>query len=248
MNLPLPGIDAAHAIAQSEGMPRLLLIDDDLKLTRLLTAYLHGQGFEVSCAHDGASGLALAQRGDWDLVVLDGMLPKLDGMEVLRRLREHSTLPVLMLTARGDEDDRIGGLDSGADDYLPKTVSPRELCARIRALLRRATPVAPPASGIDVGDLHIDRDAHRVTLVGVALTLTPVEFDLLAALAARAGKLCTRAQLVEQLRERSFDDNDRSVDVHITALRRKLGDDPREPRYIQTVRGAGYLLRNTDAA
>lgn len=222
--------------------PELLLIDDDVKLTRLLGAYLHAQGYSVTAVHDGQSGLDHASRGGWDLIVLDGMLPGLDGLDVLKRLREQSNVPVLMLTARGDESDRIAGLDGGADDYVPKTVSPRELTSRIRALLRRATTTVPAAREIVVGPLRIDLDAHTATLGSQPLTLTPVEFDLLADLATHCGRTRTRAQLVEGLRDRSFDASDRSVDVHVTALRRKLGDDPREPRFLRTVRGAGYLM------
>jgi DNA-binding response OmpR family regulator len=223
--------------------PQILLIDDDVKLTRLLAAYLDGEGYSVTPVHDGESGLARAAVGGWDLILLDGMLPKLDGFELLQRLRERSGVPVLMLTARGDESDRIFGLDRGADDYLPKTVSPRELSARIRALLRRAAPAARVSAEIVVGELRLDLDARSAQLAGVALALTRVEFDLLADLAAHAGKLRTREQLVERLLDRSFDASDRSIDVHVTALRKKLGDDPRAPRFIRTVRGAGYLLQ-----
>lgn len=238
--------------AQSRGMsdaisatpPQVLLIDDDVKLTRLLSAYLHEQGFSVTPVHDGQTGLARATSGGWDVVILDGMLPRLDGFEVLQRLRERSRVPVLMLTARGDERDRVFGLDAGADDYLPKTVSPRELASRLRALLRRAAPATVAPSIVGVGELKLDPDARTATLRDAAVPLTPVEFDLLLALARRADKVCSRGQLVEGLRDRSFDANDRSVDVHVAALRRKLGDDPREPRYIRTVRGAGYLLQS----
>ena len=223
--------------------PQVLLIDDDVKLTRLLTAYLHEQGFSVTPVHDGETGLARASSGGWDVVVLDGMLPRLDGFDVLKRLRERSRVPVLMLTARGDERDRVFGLDTGADDYLPKTVSPRELASRLRALLRRAAPAVAAPSVIEVGELKLDPDARTVLQRDVALSLTPVEFDLLLALARRAGKVCSREQVIETRRDRAFDTSDRSVDVHVAALRRKLGDDPREPRYIRTVRGAGYLLQ-----
>lgn len=226
--------------------PQLLLIDDDLKLSRLLASYLHEQGFSVTAAHDGQSGLQQARGNHWDLVVLDGMLPKLDGLDVLRQLREQSNVPVLMLTARGDESDRIAGLDGGADDYVPKTVSPRELTSRIRALLRRAGTTKPAAREVVVGRLRIDLDACAATLAGLPLALTPVEFDLLADLAAHCGKTRNRAQLIEGLRDRAFDAGDRSIDVHITALRRKLGDDPREPRFLRTVRGVGYLMLPAD--
>ncbi|MGQ3056854.1 MAG: response regulator transcription factor [Nevskia sp.] len=227
--------------------PQLLLIDDDIKLSRLLSRYLHDHGFELTARHDGESGLAQAINGQWDLILLDGMLPKLDGFDVLQRLRERSRVPVLMLTARGDEADRIFGLDHGADDYLAKTASPRELVARIRALLRRSSSGAAAAATavadvLVVGTLRIDPNARSARLDGRLLTLTPVEFDLLAALARQPGRLLTRAQLVERLRDREFDHSDRSIDVHITALRRKLDDDPRQPRYIRTVRGAGYLM------
>lgn len=231
--------------------PQLLLIDDDIKLSRLLSRYLHDHGFELTARHDGESGLVQAINGQWDLILLDGMLPKLDGFDVLQRLRERSRVPVLMLTARGDEADRIFGLDHGADDYLAKTASPRELVARIRALLRRSSSGAAAAATavadvLVVGTLRIDPSARSARLDGRLLTLTPVEFDLLAALARQPGRLLTRAQLVERLRDREFDHSDRSIDVHVTALRRKLDDDPRQPRYIRTVRGAGYLMLGDD--
>ena len=233
----------------TSSQPHLLLIDDDVKLSRLLTAFLGGQGYEISTAHDGAAGLARALEGHWDLIVLDGMLPKLDGIEVLARLRQQGLqVPVLMLTARGDEGDRVLGLDQGADDYVAKTVSPRELSARIRALLRRAGLQRDAAPAwLRVGGLQMNLDARNASLNGAPLRLTALEFDLLAALAAQAGRVLSRELLVQQLRERRFDASDRSIDVHVTALRRKLGDDPREPRYIQTVRGLGYRMPDTCA-
>lgn len=226
--------------------PQLLLIDDDVRFTRLLARYLDEQGFSVSIAHDGVSGLERALSQPWDLVVLDGMLPRLDGLQVLKRLRERSNLPVLMLTARGDESDRIGGLDQGADDYLPKTASPNELVARLRALLRRGAMATAPTRQLQAGELKLDLEGRSAQMRGSPLSLTPLEFDLLAAFAAQLGRVLSRAQLVERLRDRRFEASDRSIDVHVTALRRKLGDDPREPRYIRTVRGAGYLLQVID--
>ncbi len=225
-----------------------------MTLPRLLAGFLHEQGYAVEFAHDGESGLARALAGGWDLILLDGMLPRLDGFEVLRRLRQRDTaVPVLMLTARAGESDLVTGLDHGADDYVAKTASPRELGARIRALLRRpaaaSTAAAPaPSPLLQSGELRIDPEARRARLRGQEVALTPVEFDLLAALARQPDKVLTRAQLVEQLRDRRYEASDRSVDVHVTALRRKLGDDPREPRYIRTVRNAGYLLQKLPVA
>ena len=251
-------IDGPPAAGHAAGMsspnhpPQLLLIDDDVKLTRLLSGYLHEQGYSVTTRHDGESGLAQAINGEWDLILLDGMLPKLDGFDVLKRLRAQSAVAVLMLTARGDESDRIFGLDHGADDYLAKTASPRELVARIRALLRRSVASgALPAAGsgtsmTTIGALRIDARNRSAWLGDTLLNLTPVEFDLLAALARQPGTLLSRAQLVERLRDREFEHSDRSIDVHITGLRRKLGDDPRQPRYIRTVRGAGYRLHDPE--
>jgi DNA-binding response OmpR family regulator len=173
------------------------------------------------------------------------MLPGLDGFELLRELRKTHDTPVLMLTARGEEADRIVGLEMGADDYLPKTFSSRELLARLRAVMRRGVrrAAAEPAAELVVGALRLDLGTRVVVLDDHPLTLTPVEFDLLAALARTPGRIRTREQLLEEIRDRDYDVFDRSVDVHISALRKKLGDDPRDPRFIQTVRSAGYLLR-----
>ena len=229
--------------------PRLLLIDDDQKLARLLADYLLPQGFEVTAVHDGAEGIRTAQQGGWDLIVLDVMLPTVDGFGVLKHLRAVSNVPIVMLTARGGDDDRIAGLDHGADDYVPKTASARELLSRIRAVLRRASsaPRVVAESEMMVGALHIDTGARQARLHGNALELTPVEFDLLLALARRAGRVCSREQLLEDVRDRAFNEHDRSVDMHIAALRRKLGDSPRDPHFIRTVRAAGYMLMDGEA-
>ncbi len=230
----------------SSAPARILLIDDDRKLCRLVRDYLTPMGYAVEPVHDGAEGAKLALAEPWDAIILDVMLPGLDGLEVLRRLRQTSAVPVLMLTARSDEADRIVGLELGADDYLPKTFSPRELLARLRAVLRRAQgtnlPGPEPLTEISVQDLKIQVEARSATLSGEPLVLTPVEFELLLVLARAKGRVKSREQLVDEIRDRAYEVFDRSVDVHISALRRKLGDDAKEPRYIRTLRAAGYMM------
>ncbi|HTT13052.1 MAG TPA: response regulator transcription factor [Burkholderiaceae bacterium] len=223
---------------------RILLVEDDRKLARLLVDLLRAHGHAALAVHDGHAGIERAREERWDLVVLDVMLPGIDGFDVLRRLRRVSQVPVLMLTARGSDADRVAGLDGGADDYVAKTASSRELVARIGALLRRVA-IAPPARTAQVlaaGDLHLDLDARAASLGERRLSLTPVELDLLIALLRFRGRVRSREQLLEQVRGRELGAFDRSIDVHIAALRRKLGDDPRAPRYIRTVRSAGYML------
>jgi DNA-binding response OmpR family regulator len=221
----------------------VLLIDDDRKLCRLIAEYLDAMGYAVSAVHTGPEGVQCATREPWDAVILDVMLPGLDGFEVLQQIRRQSDVPVLMLTARGDEADRIVGLEIGADDYLPKTFSTRELLARLRAVTRRTRrSMGTPPAGLALGPLRIDFDTRRAWLEEAPLTLTPVEFDLLACLGRTPGRVRTREQLLEDIRERNYEVFDRSIDVHISALRKKLGDDPKEPRFIRTVRSAGYLL------
>ena len=228
--------------------PRLLLVDDDLKLCRLLTDYLEPLGYEVEAVHDGRTGLARALEAPQAAVILDVMLPGMSGLDVLRELRKTSQVPVVMLTALGDEVDRITGLELGADDYLPKTFSTRELLARLRAVLRRSAAVAAqhdsarPAP-IAVGPLWIDPGARTAALSEKPLVLTRVEYDLLLALAKAVGRVCTREHLLLAAADRDFEAFDRSIDVHISALRRKLGDDSRAPRFIETVRGIGYRMR-----
>jgi DNA-binding response OmpR family regulator len=229
---------------------RVLLIDDDRKLARLLTDYLRTQSYEVSVAHDGADGLLQARKEPCDLIILDVMLPRIDGFEVLRQLREFSQIPVLMLTGRGAEDDLVAGLDQGADDYLPKTASARELLARIQALLRRAAVKASerqrqspePQAEVRVGALRLSPASRGAWVDDVALNLTGVEFDLLATLMRHKGHVLSREQLSQDVHERRFEAFDRSIDVHIASLRKKLGDDLRAARFIRTVRGAGYQL------
>ncbi|MFA6288535.1 MAG: response regulator transcription factor [Opitutaceae bacterium] len=233
------------------GRIRLLMIDDDKKLCRLVGDYLGPLGFDVTAEHDGALGAERAAAADanWQAVILDVMLPGLDGFEVLRRIRRTSDVPVLMLTARGDETDRIVGLEVGADDYLPKTFSTRELLARLRAVLRRTarTPgETAPAAEIVIGPLRVQPEARLALLSDQPLTLTPVEFDLLASLAKARGRVRTREALLDEIRDRNYEVFDRSIDVHISALRKKLGDDAKNPRFIRTLRSAGYML--TDPA
>jgi len=228
--------------------PRLLVVEDDQKLCRLLKDYLEPLGYEVETVHDGRAGLARALEEPRAALILDVMLPGMNGLDLLRELRKTSQTPVLMLTALGDEVDRITGLEIGADDYLPKTFSTRELLARLRAVLRRSAAVAKekepsrPAP-ISVGPLWLEPGARTAALADMPLVLTRVEYDLLLALAKAAGRVCTREHLLLAAAERDFEAFDRSIDVHISALRRKLGDDSREPRFIETVRGLGYRLR-----
>jgi len=238
--------------SHNSGKTRLLVIDDDRKLCRLIRDYLEPMGYEVELAHDGPGGLARAQSGEHQAILLDVMLPGMDGFEVLKQLRKTSTVPVLMLTARGEESDRIVGLEIGADDYLPKTFSTRELLARLRAVTRRAArPVAAPQAEAEpelvAGELRLNLGARSAVLAGRPLVLTPVEFDLLASLARARGRVKSREQLLEEIRDRNYDVFDRSIDVHISTLRKKLGDDAREPRFIRTVRAAGYMFINPDS-
>ncbi len=236
-----------HEEPTNSGTTRLLVIDDDRKLCRLIRDYLAPLGYAVEAVHSGPEGVERATAGTWSAVILDLMLPGMDGFEVLKRIRAKSDVPVLMLTARGDEADRIVGLEIGADDYLPKTFSTRELLARLRAVTRRSTRVvaaepAAEAAELVCGELRLNIGARTAVLGDVALSLTPVEFDLLLALAKARGRIKSREALLDEIRERQYDVFDRSIDVHVAALRRKLGDDAREPRYIKTVRSAGYMF------
>jgi len=237
---------------QIPGKMRLMLIEDDVRLCRLVKEYLEGMGYAVSLAHTGPAGLELALNHTFHALILDVMLPGMDGFEVLRRLRIHSTVPVLMLTGRGEEADRIVGLEMGADDSLPKTFSTRELLARLRAVLRRSVITGAQTSGqrkspVAVGDLIVDAGSHTATLRGEPMVLTKQEFDLLLALARASGRVLTREQLLLEVADRDFEVFDRSIDVHISSLRKKLGDDAKAPRWIETVRGVGYTMKRPEA-
>jgi len=224
----------------------VLVIEDDTELSALLSDYLGREGFAVRVAADGNSGLAQAAAGSCCLVLLDIMLPGRDGIDVLRELRRTSAVPVIMLTAKGDDVDRIVGLELGADDYLPKPFNPRELIARIKAVLRRSGSAADEAGEaprlLVRGPLTIDLEGYRATLDGAALELTTIEFALLRELAHAAGRALTREMLLDRVRGREFELFDRSIDVHISHLRQKLGDDPQRPRFIRTVRSVGYMF------
>jgi DNA-binding response OmpR family regulator len=229
----------------------LLYVEDDESLGFVTKDNLELQGYRITHCTDGKSALQAAIEEKFDLCILDVMLPEMDGFEVLKNIRQKCDIPVLMLTARGEEADRIVGLEIGADDYLPKTFSTRELLARLRAVTRRAakattSPVEAPEELI-VGALRVNTGARTAVLGDQPLTLTPVEFDLLASLSKARGRVKTREALLDEARDRNWDVFDRSIDVHISALRKKLGDDAKNPRWIRTVRSAGYLLINPEA-
>jgi DNA-binding response OmpR family regulator len=223
---------------------RALLVDDDRELARLLTDYLGPHGVELVHVEEGAAALERLARDVFDLVLLDVMLPSIDGFEVCRRIRAKHAVPIVMLTARGDDNDRVVGLEIGADDYVPKPFNPRELLARMRAVLRRGRH-APTHDRVEVGDLIIDVPGHKASLGGRELQLTSFELRVLVALARRAGETVTREELASVVLPKSekYDPSvDRSLDVHVSHLRHKLGDDARESRRIRTVRGVGYVL------
>jgi len=233
-------------------MDQILIIDDDVALCELVTEYLEPLGFQIESVHRGDAGAERALAGEHSLVVLDVMLPGLNGFEVLKRIRAESKIPVLMLTARGDDIDRIIGLEIGADDYLPKPFNPRELTARIRAILRRTTPEASLDQAaerrLSVGDVELDSGTRSISRAGENVELTAVEFDLLEKLLREAGQIVTREELSKQVLGRSSSPFDRSIDMHISNLRKKLGSGVDTPERIKTVRGVGYIYTQTSAA
>lgn len=221
---------------------RVLLIDDDVRLTDLLATWLGREGFEVDRRHDGASGLGALSGVAYDAVVLDVMMPDMDGFEVLKHLRRTHDVPVLMLTAKGEPSDRVRGLDSGADDYLPKPFDPRELCARLRAITRRSRATPPERGQLRVGPVEVDLEAREVRKDGRRLPLTSLQYDLVRVLAQRPGQVLDRELLMRLAKGDDSDAFDRSIDVHVSRIRALLEDDPREPKFLQTVRGAGYVF------
>ncbi len=235
-NPEIPGKEAIF-------LEKILVIDDDYELCDLLQEYLEPEGFEIQTAHNGKEGLEKALSGEFDLVVLDIMLPEQNGFDVLRHLRNTSEIPVIMLTARGEDVDRIVGLEMGADDYLPKPFNPRELTARIRSILRRARNSHSDGddSVLAVGDVELHRKSHSATCGGNSLRLTGVEFRFLHMLLENAGSIVSRQALAQKVLERSYSPFDRSVDVHISNIRKKMGPLPEGEERIKTIRGEGYL-------
>ncbi|HZY40802.1 MAG TPA: response regulator transcription factor [Anaerolineae bacterium] len=220
---------------------KILVVDDELDIVKVVRAYLEQSGFRVVTALDGQQALAVFRHEQPDLVILDLNLPKLDGLDVCRAMRRESNTPVIMLTARVEETDRLIGLEIGADDYIVKPFSPREVVARVRTVLRRSSAVVPdqPAS-ITIGDLVIDPVKHEVHLANRLIDLTPMEFNLLQALAAQPGRAFSRMELLDAAQGEAYEGYERSIDVHIKNLRQKLGDEPRAPTYLLTVYGIGY--------
>jgi two-component system alkaline phosphatase synthesis response regulator PhoP len=218
----------------------ILVVDDEARIVKLVRDYLERAGFRVLTARDGKTALQVARVERPDLIVLDLMLPGQDGLDVCRRLRQESGVPIIMLTARVEEADRIVGLELGADDYVTKPFSPRELVARVRATLRRANGQVGPAAVIRAGDVELDTASLVATVAGQAVDLTATEFQLLATLARQPGRIFSREQLLEAIHGVAFDGYDRSVDSHIKNLRRKIEPNPHQPGYIQTVYGVGY--------
>ncbi|MBK9216398.1 MAG: response regulator transcription factor [Chloracidobacterium sp.] len=224
-------------------MSRILIIDDDEELCELVSEYLGVEGFSVECFNDGEAGLTAALSDEYDMAILDVMLPKMNGFDVLRKLRETSKLPVLMLTARGDDMERIVGLEIGADDYLPKPFNPRELAARLRAILRRTAAPADDdgTASIEVEDVIVSPASRTATLGGVEVGLTSVEFGILHELLNNAGKVVKKENLSEAVLERKLSPYDRSLDMHISNLRKKLGPRADGSERIKTVRSVGYI-------
>ena len=219
----------------------ILVVDDEIHIRKVVEEYLKRGNFRVASAGDGLAALAVFRAEKPDFVILDLNLPKLDGLDVCREIRKESNVPIIMLTARVEEADRLIGLELGADDYIVKPFSPRELVARVRTVLRRASPAAsaPEHRKINEGDLLIDLDAHAVTLAGQAVELTPTEFNLLAALAGRPGRVFSRLQLLEAAQGQAYEGYERTIDAHVKNLRAKLG----AAKYIETVFGVGYRFR-----
>ncbi|MDQ1301734.1 MAG: hypothetical protein QG637_1656 [Chloroflexota bacterium] len=223
---------------------KILVVDDESKIVKLVRAYLEQAGFSVVVAEDGQTALIQARREKPDLVVLDLGLPGIDGLDVARTLRREGDTPIIMLTARVEDTDRIIGLELGADDYVTKPFNPRELVARVRAVLRRTSGSAPTPEILRAGEIVLDVGGHQVSLTDGAnrqpLDLTPTEFDLLLVLMQNAGRAFTRLDLLDRVQGDAYEGYERTIDAHIKNLRAKLGDDPRHPRYIQTVYGVGY--------
>ena len=225
-------------------MSLVLIVEDELQIARIVRDYLEHEGFQVEHAADGDAALAAVRRANPDLIVLDLRLPKRDGLDVAREVRRFSEVPIVMVTARGEEADRVAGLELGADDYIVKPFSPRELVARIRAVLRRTDAHRGAPEVREVGDLRIDIDKMRTTVGERAVDLTPTEFQLLTAMMRQPGRVFTRAQLLDAVHGVAFESYERAIDAHIKNMRKKLEAAPAQPRYILTVHGVGYRLND----
>jgi two-component system alkaline phosphatase synthesis response regulator PhoP len=223
---------------------KILVVDDELDIIKVVRAYLEQAGFQVITASDGQQALAVFRHERLDLIVLDLNLPKMNGLDVCRAIRRESSVPIIMLTARVEESDRLIGLEIGADDYIVKPFSPREVVARVRTVLRRTAPPAGPPSIIASGALTIDPVKHEVQLHGRLIELTPSEFNILLALAAQPGRAFSRMELLDAAQGEAYEGYERSIDVHIKNLRQKLGDEPRNPTYVLTVYGVGYKFND----
>ena len=218
----------------------ILLVDDEKRILSLLESYLEQQGFRVKTALNGEEAIFVARHEKPDLIILDIMMPEMDGYEFMRQHRKERETPIILLTAKVDEDDKVIGLELGADDYVTKPFSPRELTSRVRAVLRRTGQSPPQVEILRQGEVTLDRDSHLVTLNDSVVDLTPSEFDLLAALMSAPGRTFTRLELLDQIQDTAFVGYARTIDVHIKNLRSKIEDNPRQPRYIETVYGVGY--------
>jgi len=227
-------------------MKTVLVVDDEPKIVGLARDYLEHAGFSVVSASDGSEALARARADHPDLIVLDLGLPKLDGLDVARALRQTSSVPIVILSGRADESDKLVGLELGADDYVTKPFSPKELVARVRAVLRRSERPATPSDVIRAGDVILDVPRMRVRAGDRDVDLTPTEFQLLAALAREPGRVFTRSQLLDAVHGVAFESYERAIDAHVKNIRRKLESDPRDPQYVQTVHGVGYRFRDED--
>jgi two-component system alkaline phosphatase synthesis response regulator PhoP len=228
---------------------KILIVDDEEKIARVLKAYLEQSGFQVLTAYDGRAALERFQRDRPDFLILDLNLPGMDGLDVCRAVRRESNVPILMLTARVDEMDKLVGLELGADDYVVKPFSPREVVARVRTILRRTVGEgSAPEESLRVGDLSIQLDQHRVTLADRSVELTPTEFDILVVLARQPKRVFTRLQIMEQAQGNAFEGYERTIDAHIKNIRLKLETNPKKPAYIHTVFGVGYKLEYTSDA
>ncbi len=227
---------------------KILVVDDEKKIVTVVRGYLEQAGFEVVTASDGKQALAVYRHEKPTLVLLDLNLPGMDGLDVARAMRKESSVPIIMLTARVEEADRLIGLELGADDYILKPFSPREVVARVRAVLRRVEGESTPAQVLHAGELTLDPDRHSVTLGSQSIELTPTEFDLLATLMQNPGRAFTRMQLLDRVQGQTYEGYERTVDAHIKNLRQKIGDDPQSPRYILTVFGVGYKFAEASSA